>query len=114
MKFREVVRVNYVDIIFYIIAFTAIGVFIGISTAIFLLFFLLLFALVSYSAIGVYNTVRGTKDKWLLLKILGTIAVSAIMYFLYGIDALLKTVLYSLVISAIILLFVIFYVNRNK
>jgi hypothetical protein len=114
LKLREVVRAKYADIIFYLIAFTAIAVFIGINTAIFLVVFLLFFALVSYSAVGVYNTLRGIKDKWLLWKIIGTIVTGVIVYLEYGSYALMRTVSFALVIFTITLLFAKFYLNRNK
>ena len=113
MKFKEVVRARYVDIIFYIIAFTAISVFVGSSTAIFLMFFLLVFALLSYSTIGIYNTIRGVRDKWLLWKIIGTVVVGVIIYLIYGSYALLRAVSLALVITTITLLLVRFYINRK-
>jgi hypothetical protein len=114
LKFKEVFRAKYIDIIFYVIAFAAIGVFIGISTAIFLVFFLLLFALVSYSAVGIYNAFRGVQDKWLLVKIISTIIVGIIIYYVYGGYALIRAVSLALVITTITLLLVKFYVKRNR
>jgi uncharacterized membrane protein len=114
LKIREVVRAKYVDIIFYVLAFTAIGIFISIKTAIFLLFFLVIFGLISYSSIGLYNTVRGVKDKWLLWKILSALVVGALFYFTYGSYALLRAVSLALVLTTITLLFVRYQENRRK
>ena len=113
MKFKELLRDKYVYLLFYLVAIIAIGLLKGIDVAIFLTFFLLLFALVSYSAIGIYNTVKGTKDKWLVWKGISTMVVGAIVYFVYGKTALLTTISYALVLTVIILLYIILYLNRK-
>ena len=113
MKFKELFRANHVYVLFYLVAIIAIGLLKGINVVIFLTFFLLLFALVSYSAFGIYNTIKGTKDKWLVWKVFSAVVVCAVVYFLFGRTALLTTISYSLVLTAIIFLYIILYVNRK-
>jgi predicted neutral ceramidase superfamily lipid hydrolase len=114
LRLREILKETYVDILFYIIAFAAIGIFIGIRTAVFLLLFLGLFALVSYSALGIYNAIRGVREKWLLLKIAGSILTGTIIYLVYGSDALLRAVSLALVITTITLFLVKFYKPKEE
>jgi hypothetical protein len=103
VKIKEGLKATYVEMILLLVAFVAIGLLKGIDTTVFLSLFLLLFALISYSMIGIYEYRRGLKDKWIVYKIVGAVLVGLIVYSKYGSFAFFKTLFFSLLLVVIII-----------
>lgn len=96
---------SFVNTVFAIICLSGIAYLSGINVAAFVFTFLFVFALMTYSLVGLYNKIRGVKSKWLPLQILFAVLFSIFLYFQYGLNSLVRAFLLSVAISLIVCVF---------
>jgi hypothetical protein len=104
---------NLVYAIFLLLGLFAVAYFKGFNTAYFLALFLLMFGVTAYSIMGIYNLLRGIKEKMLPWKILLSTILGIVLYNQYVSYALLKAVSVSIVVVVVIGLYVLTF-NRPK